>query len=162
MKCRSTIFHARVDPVCSSSKGHRDTLRPTCVFASCGIFGSCSESRGVWGVKHDSIIFHPRVGWVWIQQNARRKMLRRTCVFASGGICGPRSAFECGLGWETSMHYFSCSGGAGAVSRKKHVTLKLCSCIYAIYRSRSAFRCVHGAQCRRTILHALVGLVWFL
>jgi hypothetical protein len=73
--------------------------------------------------------------------------LRRTWVFASGGICTSCSAFWCiraakrprtifhgwvgpvRLGREILTHYFSCSGGHGAVSINSalgHVTPNLC------------------------------------
>jgi hypothetical protein len=51
-----------------STKSAQDTLCRTCVFASCGICGSCSAFRCVLGVKRLRTIFQARVGPVRIRQ----------------------------------------------------------------------------------------------
>jgi hypothetical protein len=65
-------------------------------------------------------------------------------------------------GRETSMHYFSCSGGTGTDSRKNapgHVMLNLCFASGGICGSHSVLRCVWGMKRRCTIFLARVGPV---
>jgi hypothetical protein len=64
---------------------------------------------------------------------------------------------------ETMTHYFSVLGGPGAVSIKAHQDTVCRTFVFehsGIYGSRSAFRCVRVAKCRRTIFLARVGPVW--
>jgi hypothetical protein len=65
------------------------------------------------------------------------------------------------LGRETSMHYFSCSGGPGAVSKKKRTRTRYAELVFfesgEIYGSRSAFRCIPSVKHQHTIFHALLG-----
>jgi hypothetical protein len=52
-------------------------------------------------------------------------------------------------GRETSMHYFSCSGGTGTDFTKsvpRHVTLNMCFSSGRIYGSRSSFQCDRGVK----------------
>jgi hypothetical protein len=61
-----------------------------------------------------------------------------------------------------TAHYFSCSGGTGAVSIKStlgQVTLNLCFAFGGICGSRSALQCIRVVKRRCTILHAHVGPV---
>jgi hypothetical protein len=63
---------------------------------------------------------------------------------------------------EISMHYFSCSCGTGTNFVKSalgHVTLNLCFAFSRISGSRSALRCIQGANHRHTIFLARVGPV---
>jgi hypothetical protein len=65
-------------------------------------------------------------------------------------------------GCEMSMHYFSCSGGSGAISIKSapgDVTPNLCFPSSGICMSLGAFRCVRGVKRQRTIFQDRVGPV---
>jgi hypothetical protein len=60
------------------------------------------------------------------------------------------------------IHFFSSSGGTGVDSTKKRLDTLRRSCVFAsgeINGSRSAFWCVRGEKCRRTIFHARVDPV---
>jgi hypothetical protein len=66
------------------------------------------------------------------------------------------------VGYETSTHYFSCSGGPGAVSTNGapgHVMTNLCFCIQWDMRLTYYVLvqwCIRATKCRYTIFHALV------
>jgi hypothetical protein len=65
-------------------------------------------------------------------------------------------------GRETSMHYFSSSGGTDTDSRKSaigRVKPNLCFCMGGICGSRSALQCVWCVKHRHAIFHAHVGPV---
>jgi hypothetical protein len=117
-------------------------------FASVGISGSRRALRCVRCAKHRRIIFLARLAPVQIPQKTRRDTLRQICVFAFQKKCvgthyaellfcirwDPWVTYCIAVrpGCETSMHYFSCSGGTGTDSRKcasRHVLPNLCFCI---------------------------------
>jgi hypothetical protein len=61
---------------------------------------------------------------------------------------------------EMSVHYFSCSGGPGAISIKSVQDTLRRTCVFAfgmICGSRSVFQCVCAMKHRHTILHTRVG-----
>jgi hypothetical protein len=65
-------------------------------------------------------------------------------------------------GRKALLHYFSCLGETGADPTKsapEQVMPNLCFCIRWDLWVRSAFCCVRGAKCRRTIFHAPLCLV---
>jgi hypothetical protein len=62
MKCRCTIFHARVASVRFPQKARPDTLHRTFVFVSSGIYRSNSAFCYDQAMKPRRNIFHDRVG----------------------------------------------------------------------------------------------------
>jgi hypothetical protein len=66
MKCRHTIFNARVGLVRIQQKSHRDTLPRTSVFAYGGICGSRSAFRCIRRVKRRRTMFNASVGPIQI------------------------------------------------------------------------------------------------
>jgi hypothetical protein len=123
-----TIFHAWVGPVWIRQKAHRDTLRFSCVFTSCGICGSYSAFRCIWGAKCQ-LIFMLR----WARCGLHKKPIgtRYTqLVFLHHVGCAGRVVCS-GASGARNVDAFSCSGGPDAVYIKSalgHVTPNLCFC----------------------------------
>jgi hypothetical protein len=101
------------------------------VQASSGMCGSCSAFQSVQDVKHRHTIF--MLGWAWCG-------FHKKCIgtpYVEHVILHPvrtaRHVVHCsGSGRKTSTHYFSRSGGPGAVFIKSapgHVMPNLCFCI---------------------------------
>jgi hypothetical protein len=89
-----TIFHAWVGPVWIRQKAHRDTLRFSCVFTSCGICGSYSAFRCIWGAKCQ-LIFMLRWARCGLHKKPTGTRYTQLVFFASCGMCGSCSAFWC-------------------------------------------------------------------
>jgi hypothetical protein len=111
-------FSCSGGPMAVFIKTCRDALRRTCVFASCGIYGSSSAFQSIRGVKRDHTIFHARVQSVRIRQKVCWDMLHRSCVFPSGGICRSRSAFRCIGGTKRNHTIFQAQVGPVQIRKK--------------------------------------------
>jgi hypothetical protein len=128
MKRWQTIFHAWVGPVwihknryyflCSGGTS-KDLTKSTsghvtlnfCV-CSGGICGSHSAFRCVRRANRRRTIFHAQVRPVGIWQKRFRTRYDELLLFLSVGSAGD-VVHSVHPGLETSMHYFSCSGGTG-------------------------------------------------
>jgi hypothetical protein len=146
-----------------SIKACRDTLRRSCVFAFIEICGSRSSFQRIRSAKHRHTIFHTRVGPVrFHKKHVGTRYVEP--IFLHRWDLRVMRCIPVHPGRETSMHYFSCSGGPSAVSGKStlgHVTSNLCFSSGGIYGSCSAFRCICGAKRQYTIFHAQMNLVRF-
>jgi hypothetical protein len=101
-------------------------------FASSGICGTCSAFRCVWGVKHHYTIFHAWVHPMWFPNKACLATLLQTCVSCIRWDLWLTYCILVHPGKETMTHYFSRSGGLGALSRKsapRYVMLNFWVCI---------------------------------
>jgi hypothetical protein len=88
-----TIFHAQVGPGRFPLKAHQFALRQNCIFASCGIRGSCSVFRCVRGMW--MYYFSCSGGPGAVSLKITLDTLSRTCVIASDRIYTSHSAFWC-------------------------------------------------------------------
>jgi hypothetical protein len=136
-------------------------ITPNLCFVSGGICRSHSAFCCIRDAKCRCAIFYSRVKLVRIPQKAHRDTIRQTFVLHLMGSVG-KVVHSVRPGCESSMHYFSCSGGTGLDSRKSatgHVMLELRFCIRSNLRVMSALRCVRSMKWRRTIFVAQVGPV---
>jgi hypothetical protein len=129
MKCRRTIFHARMDTVRSPQEACQDTLRQTCVFVSGVICRSRSSFVCIRGTKRRCTIFHARVDTVRITQEARQDTLCRTYVFAFRAISVPRSSFGC-IQAQNVDALFSLLRWAQCGSHKKHTGTRYAELVF--------------------------------
>jgi hypothetical protein len=138
-------------------------LHRTCVFACCGICGSCSAFRCVRDEKRDCTIFHSRKGQVQICQKACRDMLCRTCVFPTSGSAGHVVHFDASRARNVIVLFFM-FGWDRYRLYKKCVETRYTELVFSssgIFGSHSAFWYVWGVIHRRTIFYARVGPVRF-
>jgi hypothetical protein len=143
-----------VGPVRIPQKVCQDTLCQTCVFASAGICESRSEFRCIWGMKHQHTVFHARVGRVHFAEKARLDTLCETCDFASGWIYRSHSATRA----RNAKHHFSCSGGTGTNSTKKHVGALYAKLVF-LHPVGSVGHVVHSGVYRARNVEALFFLL---
>jgi hypothetical protein len=64
-------------------------------FPSCGIYGSYSAFRFVWGLKPERTVFQAMVARCGLHKKCAEMWYAELVFFASGAICGSRSAFQC-------------------------------------------------------------------
>jgi hypothetical protein len=95
VKCRRTIFHARVGPYGFHKKRPRTRYAEHVFFHSVGYVGHLVHS-GASGTQNVIALFFIH-GWdrYGFDKKHAATLLRRTYFFASDGICGSHRALQC-------------------------------------------------------------------
>jgi hypothetical protein len=162
VKRRCSNFQARERPVRIQQKARWDTLRQTCIFASGGI---CVSRRALWcvrGVKRRHIIF--MLGWARcsFHEKCTGTHYAELMILHPMGFAG-HVVHSVAFGLQNIDALFFMLGWGQYGFHEKRVGTRYVKFVFfsssGICGSRSAFRCVQGTKCRRTIFKSRVRLI---